>query len=113
LPIEDLDTPLAIATDGLSSNWSLNLWEEMRAALMLHHHDSLEKVAQRLIRAATLGGAKAIGSDAGRLEVGAPADIIGVTLPNHIEDYGHIALYSILHTHGIDVVYISGKKISP
>jgi cytosine/adenosine deaminase-related metal-dependent hydrolase len=111
LPIEDLDTPLAIATDGLSSNWSLNLWDEMRAALMLHHQGPLEKVAERFIRAATLDAAHALRSDAGRLEPNAPADIILITLPDPVEDTAQLALQSILHTHEASGIYIGGEEV--
>jgi cytosine/adenosine deaminase-related metal-dependent hydrolase len=110
LPIEDLGTPLSIATDGLSSNWSLSLWDEMRAALMLHHQGPLEEVAERLIRAVTFEAAHAIRSDAGRLEPDAPADIILVTLPEHVEDPRQLALHSILHTHEVGGIYINGKE---
>jgi cytosine/adenosine deaminase-related metal-dependent hydrolase len=111
LPIEDLDTPLAIATDGLSSNWSLNLWDEMRAALMLHHQGSLEKVAERFIRAATLDAARALRSDAGRLEPNAPADIILITLPAPVEATAQLALQSILHAREASGIYIGGEEV--
>jgi cytosine/adenosine deaminase-related metal-dependent hydrolase len=111
LPIEDLDTPLAIATDGLSSNWSLNLWDEMRAALMLHHQGPLAKVAERFIRAATLDAARALRSDAGRLEPNAPADIILITLPDPVEDTAQLALQSILHAREASGIYIGGEEM--
>jgi cytosine/adenosine deaminase-related metal-dependent hydrolase len=110
LPIEEVDAPLSLATDGLSSNDSLSLWDEMRAALMMHHAEPLEALAQRLIRAVTSDAARTIGSDAGRLEVGAPADIALITLPDSVEESSQLALHSILHTHEATGVYIAGEE---
>ncbi len=111
LPIEDVTTPMSIATDGLSSNWSLNLWDELRAALMLHHQGSLAKMADRLIRSVTADAATAIRSDVGRLEAGAPADIIVVTLPSRCEQEDTLSLHAILHTDSAKSVYINGENI--
>ncbi len=111
LPIEDVDSPLSIATDGLSSNWSLNIWDELRAALMLHHTGSLHEMADRFIRSVTSDAAKSIKSQAGRIEAGAPADIALVTLPEHIEHTGHISLQTILHTKEVSGLYIDGAQV--
>ena len=101
---------MSIATDGLSSNWSLNLWDELRAALMLHHQGSLAKMADRFIRSVTSDAALAIRSDAGKLEVGAPADIIVVTLPAKCEQENALSLHAILHTQRVENVYVDGKE---
>jgi len=110
LPLEDVNTPMSIATDGLSSNWSLNLWDELRAALMLHHQGPLEKMADRFIRSVTSDAAIAIRSDAGRLEVDAPADIVVVTLPSRCSDPSSLSLHAILHTQKVEGVYIGGVE---
>ena len=111
LPIEDITAPLSIATDGLSSNWSLSLWDELRAALMLHHQGDLEKMAERFLRAVTLDAAQALHSDAGRIALNAPADLITVTLPERVERDEQIALQTLLHTQEAATVYIQGKKV--
>jgi len=111
LAIEEVAAPLSIATDGLSSNWSLNLWDELRAALMLHHKGPLSKMADRFIRSVTTDAATAIRSDAGRLEAGAPADIIVVTLPSRCEQENMLSLHAILHTHAAASVYIDGESV--
>jgi len=110
LPIEDVNTPMSIATDGLSSNWSLSLWDELRAALMLHHQGPLEKMADRFIRSVTSDAAIAIRSDAGRLEIDTPADISVVTLPEMCGTE-KISLHAILHTQKVERVYIAGECI--
>ena len=113
LPIEDLHgMPMALATDGLSSNGSLNLWDEMRAALMLHHQGPLPQLAERLIRAVTRDAATALHSDAGQIVPGAPADLITVTLPERVEDPAQLALQSILHTREADQVFIEGENVN-
>jgi len=113
LPIEDLHgMPMALATDGLSSNWSLNLWDELRAAIMLHHQGPLHQLAERLIRAVTLDAARALHSDAGRIAPGAPADLITVSLPEHVDDTGELALQTILHTRQADQIWIEGVNVS-
>ncbi len=111
LPIEDITAPLSIATDGLSSNWSLSLWDELRAALMLHHQGDLEKMAERFLRAVTLDAARALHSDAGRIAPDAPADLITVTLTERVERDEQIALQTLLHTQEAATVYIQGKKV--
>ena len=110
LAVEEVTAPMSIATDGLSSNWSLNLWDELRAALMLHHQGSLAKMADRFIRSVTSDAALAIRSDTGRLEVDAPADIIVVTLPSRCEHEDTLSLHAILHTQRVENVYVDGEE---
>ena len=109
-PVEDRRVPIALATDGLSSNWSLNLFDEMRAALMLHHLGPLEALAGRLIRSVTLDAARSIRSDAGRIEPGAPADFALIRLPQACDRTESLALHTILHTREAEAVWIAGEK---
>jgi len=111
LPIEDITAPLSIATDGLSSNWSLSLWDELRAALMLHHRGPLSQLAERLLRSVTADAAIALHSDAGRLEPEAPADIITISLPELVESTEQIALQVILHTQRAEKIFIGGERV--
>jgi len=110
-PIEDRRIPVALATDGLSSNWSLNLFDEMRAALMLHHQGPLELLAERLIEGITHTAAQTIRSDAGRIEPDAPADFALVRLPQACERSESLALFTLLHTSEVDSVWIGGEKV--
>lgn len=69
--------PFCVGTDSLASTPSLDLLDELRALAALarsqgYHEDDLH---QRLVEAATLGGARAIGLDAGALCEGRRADI--------------------------------------
>lgn len=74
---------------GADSNLRLDPFEEMRwfsFGQRLQHQsrgvlsDSKGEVASRLLEAAALGGAKALNLSTGRLEVGAPADLIEIDL---------------------------------
>lgn len=101
---------LTLGTDGLSSNNSLNLWDEMRAALMLHSDINLSALADRLLYAATANGGKALGQRSGRLESGYDADIITVTLPDKVWRIEELAQQLILHTQKADMIYIKGER---
>jgi cytosine/adenosine deaminase-related metal-dependent hydrolase len=110
LEIENIDFTLALATDGLSSNNSLNLFDELRAALMLHSNLPLKELAQRLIKSVTIDAASAIGSDAGKIEVNAPADFALVKLPQKAKK-DSLALHTILHTKVVDGIWIDGVEV--
>lgn len=76
---------LAIGTDGAASNNRLDLWQEMRFAAFLAKlgaNDAACLDAHQVLRAATLGGAQALGLDheIGTLQPGKLADVITVRL---------------------------------
>jgi cytosine/adenosine deaminase-related metal-dependent hydrolase len=104
------DIPWLVATDGLSSNTSLNLWEEMRAALMLHHQGPLEPLGRTLLRSATSRAAEALHLPVGRIEPGRLADLITLSLPDTSEEGDSLPLQAILHTEGVESLYIQGKR---
>lgn len=110
LKIESLPLPFSVATDGLSSNDSLSLLDEMRAALMLHHDLEIKRLAQSLIDAVTIKAARALQLDAGEIKVGKAADFALLTLPDIPQSDEEIALWSILHTKKASSVYIAGEQ---
>jgi 5-methylthioadenosine/S-adenosylhomocysteine deaminase len=76
---------VALGTDSAVSNNTLDLWEEMRFALLLQRarQEEVEAVtAQQVLRMATLGGAEALGLAAktGSLTPGKRADLVAVNL---------------------------------
>ncbi|WP_294954326.1 metal-dependent hydrolase [Sulfurovum sp.] len=105
-----LELPYSVATDGLSSNDSLNIFDEFRSAIMLHHQAPVQELSLRLIKAATEDAAKALGLNSGTLEVGKNADFALVTLPELPKRPEEIALWSILYTRQADAVYIEGEQ---
>ena len=113
LPIEtliELNIPFTIATDGLSSNNSLNILDELRAGLMLHHLGSLERLALLFIASVTSKPADIFSLNSGKIEVGKDADFALVTLPAKPSSLESIALQTILHTKEVSNVWINGKK---
>ncbi len=104
-----LDIPYTIATDGLSSNDSLSIFDEFRATLMLHHKAPLQEFALKLIKSVTSDAAKALNLECGSLKVGNYADFALVTLPELPRRTEEIALWTILHTREVDSVYIEGE----
>jgi len=112
LPIEKLlalNIPFSVATDGLSSNNSLNIFDELRAGLMLHHLGEIEKLANLLIESITSTPAKIFHLNSGVIEVGKDADFALIQLPDEVTNIESIALQTILHTKEVDSIYINGS----
>jgi 5-methylthioadenosine/S-adenosylhomocysteine deaminase len=71
---------VALGTDGAASNNRLDMWDEMRAAALMHkgyHMDPTVLSARQAVRMATINGASGIGfKNVGLLKSGYRADII-------------------------------------
>lgn len=107
--LENLD--FSIGTDGLSSNNSLSMFDELRACLNIHYEKDIVKFSKTLLNAATNGGSRALGLNKGRLEKGYDADIISFFLPDNIEDLEDIYMQIILHTKYVDKTIIGGEFV--
>ena len=101
----------SVATDGLSSNYSLNLFKEIRAALLMHTDLHPKYLAKDLLKAVTINGAKELNLNNGSIEKGKDADLITFKLPQSVNNLDIIPLQIILHTNEIDELYINGGKI--
>lgn len=101
---------IALGTDGLSSNYNLDIWDEMRAALMIHANADINELSKLLLCMATSGGAKALKINSGEIKIGKNADIATFALPagSKIE---RLAPDLILHTKKAKSLFIGGKKI--
>ena len=78
---------VALGTDGVSSNNTTDLFEDMKIAAMLQNgveHDPLALLPSDALRMATVNGAKALGRNTGVIAPGKTADLILVdfTAPN-------------------------------
>ena len=112
-PIEYVEN-LLLGTDGLSSNYSLNILEEMRSALMMHFQANLEELAPRLIEAVTTNASNALNIKTGKIEPSYWADFAIFTLPDDLKyaDKGSLALHTILNCDSADSVYIEGELVA-
>ena len=114
LPIEtlrDLGLKYSIATDGLSSNDSLSILDELRAGLMLHHQAPIEKLAHKFIESITSDAADILGLECGRIEDGKLADFAVVTLREAPKREEELALWAVLHTKEVSSVFVNGEEI--
>lgn len=106
--LDDID--LAIGTDGLSSNNSLNMFDEIQNAMFLHTNFDSQQLAQKLLISSTNGGAKALGLNKGQLLKNKDADIISFILPDSCTE-DNLATAIALHIKNVDKLYIKGKQI--
>ena len=105
------DINLAIGTDGLSSNISLNMFDELKNALFIHYNIDIDTLASKLLIASTLGGAKALGlTNKGSIEINKDSDIIVFHLKDKVTNQETLAQNIILHTKRAKKTFIKGKN---
>lgn len=100
---------VTLGTDGLSSNISLSLWDEMRSALMMHPELELSNLAKTLLQSVTCNAARALDLPCGALEKERYSDLIVAILPQTCERED-VALQLILHTHQTHLTFIDGEE---
>ena len=97
------------ATDGLSSNYDLDLFEEMKIALFMHHGADLLTLAKRLFKSVTKDAADALGLNTGEIKEHKNADMLLIDLG--YEPNEQLPLHLLLHKPEIKKVYINGKQV--
>ncbi len=97
------------ATDGLSSNYKLDLFEEMKIALFMQSDSPLLELSKKLLMSVTRNAAKALGLNTGEIAEGKNADMLVLDLDKAPDDA--LALHLILHGYNISQIYINGKII--
>jgi len=96
-----------VATDGLSSNYKLDLFEEMKISLFMHSDTPLLPFAQQLIKGTTVHAAEALGLNTGEIVEGKNADMLVLDLNTKPNE--ELAIHLILHRYNISKVFINGK----
>ncbi len=97
-----------LGTDGLSSNISLSILDEMRANLLVHKDFNLLKLAPKLLQMATLYPAKALNLNLGEIKQGKIADFSVFKLGEC--DKKQAPLQFILNAKEVDKLFIKGKE---
>lgn len=88
--------PIAVGTDSLASSPSLDVLADVKAlhAIAVTQGYEYDDLARRLIEAATLGGAQALGDNSlGRLVVGGSADFAVFDVPTDRDPYQSLVEY--------------------
>ncbi|MDY0117260.1 MAG: metal-dependent hydrolase [Sulfurimonadaceae bacterium] len=107
--LKKLGIPFVTATDGLSSNYTLNLFEELKIALFIHSHLPAQELAQELLESVTCQAAKALGLNTGAIEEGKNADMLVIDLDGTPNE--QLALHLILHRYNISKIFINGALV--
>lgn len=110
LDLDKIDVPYSIGTDGLSSNNSLSMFDELRNVLMMHETKEINSFAKELVLAATFNGAKALGLNKGVLQKDKDADMIFIKLPDKVEEE-NLCTHVLLHTKRAHRVIIGGEDV--
>ncbi len=99
-----------MGTDGLSSNYTLDLIEEMKIALFMHANRDLTTLATELLTNATVNSAKALGMNTGEIAVGKEADLLIIDLETTPSE--QLPVHLLLHGYNIQKIYINGNEVS-
>ncbi len=111
--------PVGLGTDGVASNNTLDLWEQMRLTALLQKHERRDARALPLHEALTMAtwdGARALGEEErlGRLAPGYLADLILVRLDGaHVQPVHRVeaALVYAVRASDVDTVIVNGKVL--
>ncbi len=98
-----------VATDGLSSNYKLDLWEEMKISLFNHPELPLLEFASDLLDGVTKNAAQALGLQKGKITKGYDSDMILLQLDHTPTE--ELAIHLILHRYPIIDKFILGEQI--
>jgi len=96
-------------TDGLSSNYALDLFEEMKIALFMHHGHDLLPLAYELWRSVTVNAAEALNLNCGKIAPDYDADLLIARVDYPINE--QLPIHLLLQPCKIESVYIQGKKV--
>lgn len=100
--------PIALGTDGVSSNNNQDMFEEMKFAAVLHNgvtHNPLALLPRDVLAMATRDGGRALGRKTGVIAPGYTADLILVDFTRpHLTPCHSVTDHLVYSAHGSDVV---------
>jgi len=96
-------------TDGLSSNYTLDLFEELKIALFMHHSHDLLGLSHQLWRSITVDAADALQLNCGTIAPTFDADLLIARVNYPIND--QLPIHLLLRPPHIESVYINGQKV--
>ncbi|MFR9649445.1 MAG: amidohydrolase family protein, partial [Rikenellaceae bacterium] len=110
---------VALGTDGACSNNDLDMWEEMRSAVMLQRVATMNPVvmpAYEVLKMATVNGAKALGleGELGVIREGALADVIVINMNRaHLQPLHNIisTLLYCVKASDVEMTIVDGRII--
>ena len=118
----DSNVPVGLGTDGPASNNSLDMFDTMKVAALLHKSSRWDPIvanAQKVLDMATIEGARCIGKEdeLGSIERGKRGDFVLIDLkdPNMIPIHGERTVISDLvysaNGFNVDSTYVEGKAL--
>ncbi|MCF6340129.1 MAG: metal-dependent hydrolase [Sulfurimonas sp.] len=107
--LDDKNIKWVVATDGLSSNYKLDLFEEIKMSLFMHSDAPLLEFAKALLKSVTVNAADALGLNTGEIVEGKNADMLVLELDKEPND--ELEIHLIIHRYNISNIYIRGKKV--
>lgn len=96
-------------TDGLSSNYTIDLFEEMKIALFMHPSQDLHALAQQLWLSVTEDAAEALKLNCGKIAPSYDADLLIARVSYPLND--QLPIHLLLRPPLIESVYIYGEKV--
>jgi cytosine/adenosine deaminase-related metal-dependent hydrolase len=102
-----------LGTDGLSSNYSLSILDELKAALMMHSNIDINTLAIQLIESVTTNAAKALNLPVGEIKEKNFADFAIFKVPDDLShaDPATLALHTIINCESAEDTIIGGEFI--
>ncbi|MBA2859443.1 amidohydrolase [Methanococcus maripaludis] len=116
LKLLENNIPVTLGTDGCGSNNNMNLFEEIKAAALIHKGVNLNPVAVTAKEAfdfATLNGAKALNINSGEIKEGKLADFVLINMKKpYLTPKENIESHLVYSFNGVvDKVVIDGKLV--
>ena len=101
--------PFVLGTDGLSSNYTLDIFEEMKNAIFKHFKGSIHILAKKLFLNSTKEAATALGLNAGEIKKDNLSDMVLLEPDFEIKSLNNLYLDLILQPKNIYKTIINGE----